>query len=121
MDVVRSLVSGVARRRVLELEWSDPPYLGGHWVPDMVAAAGGTMLLAPTGEPSMRVTWEAIAGAVADIVIFAPCGYGLDEAVAEGPDLLARPEIAGVGEVWALDGSAYFSRPGPRVVDGVEL
>jgi iron complex transport system substrate-binding protein len=67
------------------------------------------------------VTWDAIAGADPDTVLFAPCGYGLDEAVAEGPDLLIRPEMAGAREIWALDGSAYFSRPGPRVVDGVEL
>src|SRR5580692_2702078 len=105
MDVVRSLVSGVARRRVLELEWSDPPYLGGHWVPEMVAAAGGTALLAGPGQPSPRVTWEAIAGAEPEVVVFAPCGYGLAEAVAEGEALMDRPELASAGQVWALDGS----------------
>jgi iron complex transport system substrate-binding protein len=121
VDRVRRLTSGGPRRRVLELEWSDPPYLGGHWVPDMVEAAGGTVLLSRSGRPSPRVTWEAIGRAGAEVVVFAPCGYGLAEAVAEGVGLLGRAEIAGAGEVWAVDGSAYFSRPGPRVVDGVEL
>ncbi|HXQ43134.1 MAG TPA: ABC transporter substrate-binding protein [Acidimicrobiales bacterium] len=121
VDEVRRRTTGVRRRRVLELEWSDPPYLGGHWVPDMVEAAGGTVLLAAPGRPSPRVTWDEVAGADADVVVVAPCGYGLDEAVAEGAGLLERPGIATAGEVWALDGSAYFSRPGPRVVDGVEL
>jgi iron complex transport system substrate-binding protein len=121
VDQVRRLTAGAAPRRVLELEWSDPPYLGGHWVPDMVAAAGGTALLALPGWPSPRVTWDQIAGLRIDLVAFAPCGYGLAEAVAEGAELLDRSELSGVAEIWALDGSSYFSRPGPRVVDGVEL
>lgn len=121
VDEVRRLTGPARRRPVLELEWSDPPYLGGHWVPDMVSAAGGTALLAPPGLPSMRVSWEEIATLAAEVVVFAPCGYGLEEAVAEGAGLVDRPELAGAAEVWALDGSAYFSRPGPRVVDGVEL
>jgi iron complex transport system substrate-binding protein len=95
--------------------------VGGHWVPEMVDAAGGTSLLAAAGRPSVRVAWDEIAGADVDVVVVAPCGYGLDEAVAEGSELLARPELAAAREIWALDGSAYFSRPGPRVVDGVEL
>ncbi len=118
---VRRLTAGADRRRVLELEWSDPPYVGGHWVPDMVEAAGATALLSRPGVPSARLTWDSVAGAGADVVVFAPCGYGLADAVAEGEALLGRPEIKDVAEVWALDGSAYFSRPGPRVVDGVEL
>ncbi len=121
VDEVRRLTAGLRRRRVLELEWSDPPYVGGHWVPEMVEAAGGTVLLSVSGRPSPRVTWDEIGWAGADVVVVAPCGYGLDEAVAAGRGLLERPEMAGAGEVWALDGSAFFSRPGPRVVDGVEL
>jgi iron complex transport system substrate-binding protein len=121
VDEVRRLTAGRGRRRVLELEWSDPPYLGGHWVPEMVEAAGGTVLLAAPGRPSARVTWEDVARSGAEVVVFAPCGYDLAAATAEGAELLDRAEIADAGEVWALDGSAYFSRPGPRVVDGVEL
>jgi len=121
VDAVRRRTDGAGRRRVLELEWSDPPYVGGHWVPDMVEAAGGEVLLASAGAPSPRVTWDAIGRADPEVVVFAPCGYGLAQAVAEGAGLLERPELDGAAEVWALDGSAYFSRPGPRVVDGVEL
>lgn len=121
VDAVRRMTTAAGRRGVLELEWSDPPYLGGHWVPDMVDAAGGTVLLSRSGVPSARVSWDEIGRADADVVVFAPCGYGLAEAVAEGAGLMGRPEIAAADEVWALDGSAYFSRPGPRVVDGVEL
>jgi iron complex transport system substrate-binding protein len=120
LAAVRRATAALERRRVLELEWSDPPYLGGHWVPEMVAAAGGTALLAAPGRPSPRVTWEAVAGARPEVVVFAPCGYGLAQAVAEGEALVDRPELASAREVWALDGSAYFSRPGPRVVDGIE-
>jgi len=121
LDEVRRRTSGADRRRVLELEWSDPPYLGGHWVPEMVEAAGGMVVLGTGGEPSVRVTWDDIERAAPEVVVFAPCGYGLAEAVAEGVGLLERGGIDSAGEVWALDGSAYFSRPGPRVVDGVEL
>jgi iron complex transport system substrate-binding protein len=127
-DALSDRVAAVRRRtidapprRVLELEWSDPPFLGGHWVPEMVTTAGGTVLLAPAGEPSRAVTWDDIAGSHPEVVLFAPCGYGLAEAVAEGGGLLDRPELDGADQIWALDGSAYFSRPGPRVVDGVEL
>jgi iron complex transport system substrate-binding protein len=118
---VRRSVTGAPRRRVLALEWSDPPYQGGHWVPDMVDAAGGEALLAEPGERSRRLQWDEVVAAGPDVVAFIPCGYGLDEAVAEASSLLGRPELDRVPEVWALDGSAYFSRPGPRVVDGVEL
>jgi iron complex transport system substrate-binding protein len=121
LDAVRRLTAPAPPRPVLELEWSDPPFLGGHWVPDMVTAAGGTALGSQPGLPSPRVSWEEIATLAAEVVVFAPCGYGLDQAAAEGRGLVDRPELAGAAEVWALDGSAYFSRPGPRVVDGVEL
>lgn len=121
VDRIRRAVSGAAKRPVLALEWSDPAYLGGHWVPDMVDAAGGRTLLARPGAPSPRVEWDVIARTEPCLVAFAPCGYGLSEAVAEGESLLARPELAHAQEIWALDGSASFSRPGPRLVEGVEV
>jgi iron complex transport system substrate-binding protein len=121
LDDVRRLTGPVDRRPVIELEWSDPPYLGGHWVPEMVERAGGVALLSVAGAPSPRVTWADIDGAGAEVLVFSPCGYGLTQAVAEAHTFLERPETAAVRAVWALDGSAYFSRPGPRVVDGVEL
>lgn len=121
VDAIRRAVADAPRRTVLALEWSDPPFQGGHWVPDMIDAAGGHALLAAPGVPSRRLGWPEVAACGAEVVAFMPCGYGLADAVTEGANVLARPELDGAAEVWALDGSAYFSRPGPRVVDGIEL
>jgi iron complex transport system substrate-binding protein len=113
-------VSGRVRPRTFALEWSDPPFNGGHWVPDMITAAGGEPVLAAAGEPSRRLTWPEIGDADPEVVVFMPCGYGLDEAVTEGRALLDVPELASAESIWAADASALFSRPGPRLVDGVE-
>jgi iron complex transport system substrate-binding protein len=118
---VREVTAGLARQGVLALEWSDPPFSAGHWVPEMIETAGGDPLLARAEERSRRLTWSEIAAAGADVVAFMPCGYALDASVREGGELATRAELAGATEVWALAGDAYFSRPGPRVVDGVEL
>ena len=87
----------------------------------MIETAGGDALLAHAGERSRRLSWSEIAAARADVVAFMPCGYALDASAREGRELATRSELAGATEVWALAGDAYFSRPGPRVVDGVEL
>jgi iron complex transport system substrate-binding protein len=100
----------------LTLEWSDPPFVGGHWVPEMVERAGGRHLLAAAGEPSRRVTWDEVAAAGPEVVVFMPCGYGLASAVEEGAPLAHLAE-----RVFAVDASSYFSRPGPRLVDGLEV
>jgi iron complex transport system substrate-binding protein len=121
VDVVRSEFQGGARPRVLILEWADPPFNGGHWVPDQVEAAGGAPVLATAGARSQRLTWEEIASAEIDVTVFTPCGFDLAGAVAQASTLLARPEAAQLGRIIAVDANAYFSRPGPRVVDGVEL
>jgi iron complex transport system substrate-binding protein len=118
---VRTAIEGRPTVRALALEWSDPPFNAGHWVPDMIEAAGGDAVLARTGERSRRLDWSEVASAAADVVLFMPCGYALEAAVREGRPLAERSELAGAGEVWALAGDAYFSRPGPRVVDGVEI
>jgi iron complex transport system substrate-binding protein len=118
---VRTAIEGRPTVRALALEWSDPPFNAGHWVPDMIEAAGGDVVLARTGERSRRLDWSEVASAAADVVLFMPCGYALEAAVREGRPLAERSELAGAGEVWALAGDAYFSRPGPRVVDGVEI
>jgi iron complex transport system substrate-binding protein len=118
---VRERVSGRDRPRVLVLEWPDPPFNAGHWVPDQVEAAGGDPILAAAGARSRRLTWEEVEAAHVDITLFMPCGFDLAGAVAEAPVLLARPEAARLGRIVAVDANAYFSRPGPRVVDGVEL
>jgi iron complex transport system substrate-binding protein len=121
VDAVRRRVRGRERPRVLVLEWSDPPFNAGHWVPEQVEAAGGEPVLARAGARSRRLTWDEIRAEHVDITIFMPCGYDLEGAVAQGPALLAQPETEGLGRIIAVDANAYFSRPGPRVVDGVEL
>ncbi|HZN15264.1 MAG TPA: cobalamin-binding protein [Acidimicrobiales bacterium] len=117
---VREAVAGLDRPRVFALEWSDPPFNAGHWVPDMIDAAGGEPVLAETGVPSRQVTWAEVAAADPEVVVFMPCGYDLEKAAAEGASLRDIPELAAVPRIVAVDGDAYFSRPGPRVVDGVE-
>ena len=121
VDAVRRRVRGRARPRVLVLEWSDPPFNAGHWVPEQVDAAGGEPVLAQVGARSRRLTWEEIRAEHVDVTIFMPCGYDLEGAVAQGPALLAQPGAEGLGRIIAVDANAYFSRPGPRVVEGVEL
>lgn len=117
---VKAGVAGRARPAVVALEWGDPPFNAGHWIPEMVEAAGGRCLLGAPGFPSVRLRWDQVAGAGAEVVVFLPCGYDLEAAVAEGRVVMERPEIAGTA-FFAAAGGAFFSRPGPRVVDGVEL
>jgi iron complex transport system substrate-binding protein len=121
VEAVRQRVRGRRRPRVLVLEWPDPPFNAGHWVPDMVEAAGGEALLATGGTRSRRLTWGEIAAQAIDITVFMPCGFDLDGAVTQADAFLGRPEAAVLGQIYAVDANAYFSRPGPRVVDGVEL
>jgi iron complex transport system substrate-binding protein len=121
VDAVRRRVAGRPRPRVFVLEWPDPPFNAGHWVPDMVEAAGGVPVLALAGERSRRLSWEEIGGDAIDVTVFSPCGFDLDGAVVQAASFLDRPEVAGLGRVVAVDANAHFSCPGPRVVDGVEL
>ena len=120
LAAVRERVAGVRRPRTLVLEWTDPPYAPGHWVPEMIAAAGGASVLGVAGRPSERVTWEAVAAADPEVVVCAPCGFGLDAAVAAARDLLAGGNLPAGAELWAVDANASWARPGPRLVDGVE-
>lgn len=103
---------------VFVLEWTDPPFVGGHWVPDVVTAAGGRPILARPGAKSIPTTWDDIAAADPDHIVVAPCGYGLAGAVAQGQAILAR--LPGRAQVWAIDADAVVVRPGPRLVDGAE-
>jgi iron complex transport system substrate-binding protein len=119
---VQAAVEGLERPRVFALEWGDPPFNGGHWVPEMLQVAGAEPVLACLGAPSVRVTWTQIQAAAPQVVVFMPCGYDLQAAVEEASrTLLQRPELAGVEAIVAVDASAYCSRPGPRLVDGVEI
>jgi iron complex transport system substrate-binding protein len=119
---VQATVEGLERPRVFALEWGDPPFNGGHWVPEMLQLAGAEVVLACPGAPSVRVSWAQIEAAAPQVVVFMPCGYDLQAAAEEArQSLLARPELAGVEAIVAVDASAFFSRPGPRLVDGVEI
>jgi iron complex transport system substrate-binding protein len=102
------------------LEWTDPPFAPGHWVPEMVALAGGESVLGTAGEKSYRVTWDDVTAARPEVVVCAPCGYGLDQSRALAEDVVRGDVLAAGTEVWAVDANASFARPGPRLVDGVE-
>lgn len=110
------------RSRVLCLEWLAPPYVAGHWVPELVAFAGGVDAAAAPGERSRRVSWEELAALDADIIIVMLCGFGVERARVE-LNAMADPAARAVLEsapVWLLDGGAYTSRPGPRIAEGAE-
>ena len=118
VDAVRAAVAGRPRPRVAVVEWLDPPFLAGHWVPDMIEAAGGIPIGPAAGVPSPRATWDEIAAEKPDIVLFAFCGYGLEAAVTEiAASTLPLPEGA---KLVALD-ARYFCALTPRVVRGVEI
>jgi len=112
--------------RVFCLEWWDPPFAAGHWIPEMVEAVGATNLLNERGGRSEEITHRRIRDANPEIIVFMPCGYYLEEAEEEGRAVLHHPEIADTpaarnGNVFAVDATSFFSRPGPRVVDGLEI
>ncbi len=119
------------RQRVVCLEWLDPPMVGGHWVPEMVDIAGGIDPLGKPGEPSFEVTWQDVIDAQPESIVLMPCGFDLDGTVQEAKRLINEGSSIPVGieetpavrdgHVCAVDGSAYFSRPGPRLVTGIEL
>jgi iron complex transport system substrate-binding protein len=115
---VATAVKGLPRRRVFVVEWIDPPFGAGHWVPDLVVAAGGEPILARPGERSVPTTWAEIGAARPDVVVVAPCGFGLAQATEQAH--LVRDLIPGSCELWAIDADAVMVRPGPRLVDGVE-
>jgi iron complex transport system substrate-binding protein len=121
IDRVRLKVRGAARPRVAALEWLDPPYAAGHWIPQLIEFAGGEDVLGFSGEHSEQRTWAEVAAAQPDIVVVMPCGY--DAQIAHREAEMHHDELAalGAGEVVAVDASAYFSRPGPRIIDGLEL
>ncbi|MDI3340159.1 MAG: cobalamin-binding protein [Sphaerobacter sp.] len=118
-------------RRVVCLEWLDPPMVGGHWVPEMVALAGGRDVLGQAGQPSARVTWEQIREAAPEVIVLMPCGYDLSGTLAEAqraaragevlPPFLDEIPAVRERQVYAVDGAGYFNRPGPRLVGGIEI
>ncbi|MGB0099503.1 MAG: cobalamin-binding protein [Nocardioides sp.] len=120
LAAVRARVAGRTRPRVMLLEWTDPPYAPGHWVPEMIEAAGGECLLGRTGAKSERVSWEAVHEAAPDLVVVAPCGYDLAGAQLLADDLVASGVLPPGVPVHAVDANAAWARPGTRLVDGVE-
>jgi iron complex transport system substrate-binding protein len=126
LDGVRTQVAGAERPRVFFAEWVDPVYCGGHWIPEMIEIAGGSDPLARRGADSVRVPWEDVVAAAPEVIIVAPCGFSCADAAAQAPLLTNRPgwdslPAVRAGRVYAVDANAYFARPGPRLVDGVEL
>jgi iron complex transport system substrate-binding protein len=121
IDRVRLAVRGARRPGVAALEWLDPPFAAGHWTPQLIDYAGGEDVLGFPGERSEQRGWEEVVAAQPDIVVVMPCGY--DAEIAHREAEMHRDELAavGAGEVLAVDASSYFSRPGPRIVDGLEL
>jgi len=119
LDDVRQRLRGRARPCVYAMEWLDPPFSGGHWVPEMVAIAGGDEVLGKSGQKSERITREQILQAAPEIIVLMPCGFSLERTVDEYRRTDFLP--GWTGAVYAVDGSSYFNRPGPRLVDGVEI
>ena len=118
LDAVRARVAGRPRPRVAVLEWTDPPYAPGHWIPEMVELAGGENVLGTAGAKSVRIDWDDLHAARPDVVVVAPCGYDRDVAQAQAAAITDRLP-AGV-RVLAVDADGRWARPGPRLVDGVE-
>jgi iron complex transport system substrate-binding protein len=126
VEAVKRTAMRLPTVRALALEWSDPPFVAGHWIPEMVEAVGATTLLSEKEQPSRTVTWREIGDSMPEVVVFMPCGYYLEEAEDEAAPLFAHPDFAGTpaareGAVFAVDATSYFSRPGPRLVDGLEI
>ncbi|MFG2388403.1 cobalamin-binding protein [Streptomyces lavendulae] len=126
LDEVGRLTAGLPRPRVVTVEWLDPLWPAGHWVPDQIAAAGGEPLLAASGEHTVPMTWDAVRAARPDVLLVLPCGFAPERTLSEShllTDLPGWAELPAVraGNVWVLDGPAYFNRPGPRVVRGAEV
>jgi iron complex transport system substrate-binding protein len=118
---VREALAGADRPRVAALEWLDPPFAGGHWVPEMIELAGGTDPLGEPGEKSRTITWEEAAAARPDVAVVMPCGLYADEALEQALEHRDELESLGARQIFAVDAAASFSRPGPRLADGTEL
>jgi iron complex transport system substrate-binding protein len=121
LAAVRAAVEKSSRPRVVALEWLDPPFVGGHWIPEMVAIAGGEDVAGPPGLDSPEVSWGALAGLHPEVVVAMPCGWYVDQSRAQALEHWERIEALGAARVYAVDAASTFSRPGPRLIDGVEL
>jgi iron complex transport system substrate-binding protein len=126
IEAVKQKAARLPTIRTICMEWLDPPFVGGHWIPEMVGLAAGQNLLNETGQRSRTVGWREIADAGPEVVVHMPCGYYLEEAESEAARIYRIPEFRETtafasGTVYATDASSFFSRPGPRIVDGLEI
>ena len=121
LDRVSDAVEGAPRPRVVTLEWLAPPYAGGHWVPEMVELAGGESVAGEPGRDSRTVAWEELAAARPDVAVAMPCGLYAEEATEQALAFKSELDSLGAESIYAVDAASSFSRPGPRLVDGVEL
>ncbi len=121
LETVRRAVEGAARPTVLALEWLDPPFIGGHWVPEMIEIAGGENVLGVAGRKSRTAEWDEIAAAKPEVVVAMPCGWDARQARSEVEGHAREVAAVGADRIWAVDAAASFSRPGPRLVEGTEL
>ena len=124
--LVDEAVRGLPLVRTFPLEWLEPPFSGGHWVPDLIMRAGGDPVLCAAGEHSRPLRWPDVEAAAPDVLVFMPCGYDLAEGRDEAAGLASVGELRSTpawqhGEVYVVDATSYFSRPGPRIIDGLEL
>jgi iron complex transport system substrate-binding protein len=113
VETVARAVAGAKRPRVFLAEWIEPPYCGGHWIPEMIELAGGTCLLGTASEPSYRVSWQKVREQRPDLIVIAPCGFDAEQAAARAADLRLPCRVV------AVDGDSSYSRPGPGLADGV--
>ncbi len=112
--------------KVYCMEWIDPPFAAGHWISEMVSIAGGREELAVKGKPSVQIEWQDVVDYAPEILVFMPCGFGLDRSIVEAKQVRSWPgwqDLPAVkkNQVYAVDGSSFFNRPGPRLVDGLEI
>ena len=127
LESIRSTTQSISHRpRVFCMEWLDPIYCSGHWVPEMVEIAGGTDELGRPGADSVRISWESVLEWAPEILILMPCGFNLKKTLAQSSQLFAYPGWSNLpaakdNRIYAVDASSYFARPGPRVVEGTEL
>jgi iron complex transport system substrate-binding protein len=121
LAAVRAAVAGADRPRTIALEWLDPPFVGGHWIPEMIELAGGLDIAGPAGQKSPEVEWESLGDLDPDLVVVMPCGWYVEDSTAQAIEHRERIDALGAGRVFAVDAASTYSRPGPRLLDGVEL
>jgi iron complex transport system substrate-binding protein len=121
LAAVRAAVAGAPAPRVVALEWLDPAYVGGHWVPEMIETAGGVDVGGTAGEKSVEVPWERLAALAPDVVLVMPCGFYVADARAQAEEHSERIATLGAERIFAVDAASTYSRPGPRLIEGTEL